>query len=540
MTQDQPVSSVPVLLWPPAEASDPNLPRIDLLSYMLDPKKPLPADDAHYFQSVEITTDRIFLGRYSDLERETQDAVRRDLQTCFSEQGCARSISVKEWAKQTTERQTPRLRLRCTKVCGFGFQVNFDMDRRQYYLVRSRGKSGNFLHKCAAPVTEHAPVSPEEAAALHVVPPPMVSITPTPEASYAQPTPEAQASLSAYAGAPLDSIILPQPVAVHPQPGHNRSHSHNFAVPGSIPAEIHTSLPQHQHHSGMPHQQLQQQHGTDPPPPPADGLDDFNLMIPSPPPATHSQVIGGHENYFHEQQQHHHQQQGFSSVATPAPVPSGNHNHVYQFQHDARAQTAQEFHDNMDTSSVDSTDMAIARHFGMNNTGQQLQQQHQHQTSSSSALSDNSDMFTRSERMMSSGNAANRTQVNNEAEYPTVNSMRSFLSMMTGSINSTLGSKMWFGRSTSTSTGHAPDENLSNQYSMSRRDSKQQQHQQSFGAGGDPMDTVNSALSALSFAGMQSNTLGTTQEETGSKGSDGGANPFSADFWSPPEQQQQP
>ena len=146
----------------------------------------------------------------------------------------------------------------------------------------------------------------------------------------------------------------------------------------------------------------------------------------------------------------------------------------------------------------------------------------------------------RNEPMTSSGNAVNRTQVNNEAEYPTVNSMRSFLSMMTGSINSTLG-KAWFGRSTSTS-GHAYDENISSQYSMPRRD--KQQHQQSYGAsaggGGDPMDTVNSALSALSFAGMQTNTLGTTQEETGSRGSDNGANPFSADFWSPPEQQQQP
>ena len=582
--QQQPLSSVPVLLWPPADAADPKLPRIDLLSYMLDPKQAVPGDDAHYFQAVEVTADRIFLGRYADLERDTQDAVRRDLQNCFAEQGCARSISVKEWAKRTTERQTPRLRLRCTKVCGFGFQVNFDMERQQYYLVRSRGKSGNFLHKCAAPVVEQqqqqqqaetmAVPPPNVMAPMAVQPPHVVtSVAPPPFVPHEALDAQAAASL-AYAnhGAPMDSIILPQP-----PPSHARTNSNTgFAVPGSIPAEIHTSLPSSSSQQGQHNQNQQETH--DPPPPPADGLDDFPLMIPSPPApvdhhGNHHQQPQPHQHEYHDPQQQHQQQYHDpqqhdpqqqqqhhlfppAAAAAPVPVPSSNHHHVFQFQNDAQAQTAQEFHDTMDTSSVDSTDEMIARHFGMTNSGQQQQQHHQHQEaqrlSNSSVLSD--EMLSRSERVTSAGggaNAASRTQVNNEAEYPTVNSMRSFLNMMTGSINSSMG-MAWFGRSTS--TGSVPtnsEENISGHYAgntnrSSSRD-KQPQHQHSFGGasaggagGGDPMDTVNSALSMMSFSGMHSNTLGTTHEETtGSHGShsNDNANPFSADFWSPPELQ---
>lgn len=179
----------------------------------------------------------------------------------------------------------------------------------------------------------------------------------------------------------------------------------------------------------------------------------------------------------------------------------------------------------MDTSSVDSTDMMIARHFGI--------------------ASNNSS----NERVASGSGGSNaallsRTQIMNDTEHPTVNSMRSFLSVMTGSVNSTMG-KGWLGRNTSGAHHHDEQPQPYAATSSDRRGGKQPANSSTAYAaatGGDPMDTVNSAMSALSFAGMQSGTLGTTHEETASNGSGNSAtaaNPFSADFWSPPSSQEQ-
>ena len=452
-------SSVAVLLWPPYAVCDPTLPRVDLLSYMLDPKKPI----EQQYQMCEITNDRIFLDRYHDLERETQDQVRRELQECFAEQGCPRSISVKEWAKQTTERQTPRLRLRCTKVCGFGFQVNFDMDRKQYYVVRSRGKSGNFLHKCPEPLGATTPATP-----------PAMPPTITHQDSGAE-TP------------PVQNLGMEPPAVV------------------AAPVSFTQALP-----NGHPTADAAQMSAT---------LDDFSLLIPQPNAST---PAPGHDHFVPPLANN------FAAPATTAPVyvptPAAATAPVYfapsHFVRDSQAERAQEIHD-MDVSSVDSTDMMIARHFGTDHTS----------SGGSGKLS---------ERMASSGNFGtanshvNRTQVNNEAEFPTVNSIRSFLSMMTGSINSTLG-KSWFARVTGTASGNNNmssnmDENMqtsTSQAHMQQALSRLQAHEK----GDDPMDTMNSALSALSVSGM--NTLGTTLEEDVGQG-DPAANPFSADFWSPP------
>jgi hypothetical protein len=215
-------------------------------------------------------------------------------------------------------------------------------------------------------------------------------------------------------------------------------------------------------------------------------------------------------------------------------VPNGQTTPLYfgssNLVRDNQAETAQEFHD-MDVCSVDSTDWMIARHFGTDhNSSSSSGKINERLTSSTMGLP----TIPSNGAIPTNGSHATRTQINNEAEYPTVTSLRSFLSMMSGSINSTLG-KSWFARNTSTGTANIADSNANMLTSSSQTYMNQalaSLQAQDKGGGDDPMDTVNSALSALSVSGL--NTLGATKSEDGSASNGEHANPFAPDFWSPP------
>jgi hypothetical protein len=492
------------LLWPPFESCDPSRPRADLIAFMGDPKKPVDQD----YQGIDITGDRIFLdgARYGDLERETQEKVRRELQECFTEQGCARPLSVKEWAKQSNERQTPRLRLRCTKVCGFGFQVNFDIDRNQYYLVRSKGKSGNFTHKCPAPAALVGSPPPALPMPTMVSDPALVQMLQTPalETFFLMPVPSMPLQMNME-----EAAILPQPQVggVH----YPTANGNIFPMPATVF-----------------HQQQQQQQQ--------------QPLAPTMP--TGGAVFGNsfHSNEIpvilqHQQQQ---QQQPPPALDHPANIafPSAS---LPETTLPAAGAMPMDLND-MDMGSINSTDMMFARHFfGSDASGEKgsaaaVGGKRRPSASALSVFSDNgvSDTLRSNSRMQSY----------NEAEFPTVNSLKSYISMMTDSINANM-SKAFLSRNGSSHSQQqqqqqaAADDNMMTlgshsyyasalqriQSGASLRDAKGLLTSQDDMA----MDTVNSHLSGLSLSG--SRTMGTQEEDAASSP---GANPFSPDFWNPP------